>query len=75
MGGQQCQSIGAWYARAVRVLGAVLFLLGSAGAAASLAASFDRSGLRAAAFGIAAPVAVLIALSGALLLFVPRFFG
>ena len=59
----------------VRILGAVLFLLGSAAAAASLAASLEKSGVRAAALGLAAPVAVLIALSGALLLFVPRFFG
>jgi hypothetical protein len=56
----------------VRIIGAVLFLAGAAGASASVARSFaDRPW--SWAFGLVAPVAVLVALLGALLLFVPDF--
>jgi hypothetical protein len=58
----------------MRLLGVLLFLLGSAGAAAAIAASFERPRGVAALYGLLAPIAVLVALTGALLLFVPDFF-
>ncbi len=59
----------------MRILGLVMFLAGAAATAAALAASFERKGAVAALAGLAAPVAVLVALCGALLMFVPGFFG
>ena len=59
----------------LRVLGAVLFLVGAAGSMAAIHGSFSRPRPIAALLGLAAPVAVLLALTGALLVFVPDFFG
>lgn len=56
----------------MRIVGAVLFLAGAAGASASIARSFGTRPW-SWAFGLVAPVAVLVAILGALLLFVPDF--
>lgn len=57
----------------MRILGALMFLIGCAGTAYSVRASFAPSRGRAAIFGLAAPVFVLLALLGGLLVFVPDF--
>lgn len=59
----------------MRLLGALLFLCGSAGTAWSVAASFRERRPRDVAFALAAPLALAVALAGALLIFVPGFFG
>jgi hypothetical protein len=59
----------------MRVLGAVLFLAGAIAAGTAIRASFEKSRGVAALFGLAAPVAVLVALLGLVLLFVPGFLG
>ena len=59
----------------MRIVGLLLFLAGAVAAGASLSGSLSRRGAAAAALALAAPLAVLIALTGALLLFVPGFFG
>jgi len=59
----------------MRILGLVMFLTGSAATAWTVGASFARAKGKAALFGLLVPVAVLLALTGALLIFVPGFFG
>jgi hypothetical protein len=59
----------------MRIFGLVMFLTGSAGTAWTMRESFARTRGKAALFGLLAPIAVLIALTGALLIFVPGFFG
>ena len=59
----------------MRILGLVMCLTGSAVTAWSVRASFAQSKGKAALFGLLTPVAVLLALTGALLVFVPGFFG
>jgi len=58
----------------MRFLGAVMFLTGAAGTAWTIKESFTRPKPAAALFGLLSPVAVLVALVGALLVFVPGFF-
>ncbi|HKA89958.1 MAG TPA: hypothetical protein VKE22_19990 [Haliangiales bacterium] len=59
----------------MRVLGAAIFVAGCALTGLCVRASFDGSGGRRAVAGLLAPVGVLLAGTGALLLFVPDFFG
>lgn len=59
---------------AIRVLGAVLFLAGCAGTAYATWATFEKRRPLDVAFGALAPVALLAALVGLLLVFVPGFF-
>lgn len=59
----------------MRILGLVMFLTGSAVTAWSVSGSFARPKGKAALFGLLTPVAVLLALAGALLIFVPGFFS
>lgn len=59
----------------MRVLGALLFLLGGAGTAYATWASYHRGRPLDVAFAVAAPVALALALAGLLLVFVPGFFG
>ena len=59
----------------MRILGLVMFLTGSAVTAWSVGESFAQSKGKSALFGLLTPVAVLLALTGALLIFVPGFFG
>ena len=68
-------AVGKWYLAGVRVIGALLFLLGGAGTAYSTWATYHRGRPQDVLFGIAAPVALLVGLVGLLLLFVPGFFG
>lgn len=63
------------YLERVRILGAALFVLGAAAAAYSIRAVFHRRRPADVAFAALAPLAVLIALTGLLLVFVPGFFG
>lgn len=74
-----CRRVGAgnqkWYLGGVRVIGALLFLLGGAGTAYSTWATYHRSRPHDVLFGIAAPVALIVGLIGLLLMFVPGFFG
>lgn len=58
----------------VRVLGALVFLAGCAGTGYATFATFERKRPADVAFGALAPVALLVALTGLLLLFVPGFF-
>jgi hypothetical protein len=62
-------------ARGMRIVGVFLLLAGSVGTAVSVQQSFARGRARGALFGLLAPLCVLAALTGALLLFVPDFFG
>lgn len=50
-----------------------MFIIGGAGTAAAMRASFSPSRRAAALFGLLAPVALLVALLGGLLVFVPDF--
>jgi hypothetical protein len=59
----------------MRVLGALLLLLGGAGTSYAVRAAFARRRPADVAWALAAPVALAAALTGALLLFVPDFFG
>jgi hypothetical protein len=59
----------------VQVLGALLFVAGSAGSAYAVWAIYNRRRPVDVAFAVLAPVAVLCALTGLLLVFVPGFFG
>ena len=59
----------------MRVIGALMFLAGAAGTGMVIRASFERARGAAALYGLAAPVAVLVAVAGLVLLFVPGFFG
>ena len=59
----------------MRVLGALLFLLGGAGTAYATWASYHRKRPLDVAFAVAAPAALVLALAGLLLVFVPGFFG
>lgn len=59
----------------MQVLGAVLFLLGSAGSAYAIWATYNRPRPADVMFAVAAPLALLVAMSGLLLVFVPGFFG
>ncbi len=59
----------------MRIVGVLLFLAGAAATAWTVAASFDRPRPVGALFGLVAPLCVLAALVGALLVFVPGFFG
>jgi hypothetical protein len=59
----------------MRVIGAILFLAGSAGTGLAVRSSFEGATGRRAAAGLLAPIGVLVAAAGALLLFVPDFFG
>lgn len=61
--------------RVMRAIGAMLFLAGSVGAGLALRASFEKARGVAALFGLLAPLAVLVALLGLVLLFVPGFLG
>jgi hypothetical protein len=58
----------------MRVVGAFMFLIGSAGAGYATSASFARRRPLDVAFGLAAPVALALALLGLTLVFVPGFF-
>ena len=60
---------------AVRILGVILLLAGSAGTAYATWAIFHRGRPADVAFAVAAPVAALIALAGLVLAFVPGFLG
>lgn len=60
---------------AMRALGALLFILGSAGTAYTTWATYLFKRPRDVVFGTLVPVALLIALTGLLLVFVPNFFG
>lgn len=59
----------------MRFVGGLLFLLGGAGTAYCLHAAFSRRRPVDVAFAIAAPLCLALALVGALLVFVPGFFG
>ncbi len=59
----------------VRALGAFLFVAGGAGTAYSTWAAFSRSRPADLAFAVAAPVCVVVALVGLVLVFVPGFFA
>jgi len=58
----------------VRVLGALVFLAGGAATAYATWATFQRRRPLDVAFGALAPLALLVALVGLLLVFVPGFF-
>ncbi len=58
-----------------RVVGALLFLTGCAGTAFATWASFRSKRPRDIGFALLAPVAMIVALTGLLLVFVPGFFG
>lgn len=59
----------------VQVLGVLLFVLGGAGTAYATYATFHRKRPMDVVFAAAAPLALILALSGLLLVFVPGFFG
>ncbi|MSP17417.1 MAG: hypothetical protein EXR73_12565 [Myxococcales bacterium] len=59
----------------MRVLGVVLFLLGGVGVAWATLGTFSAPRPRDVAFALGALVALVIALAGLLLVFVPGFFG
>jgi hypothetical protein len=56
------------------LLGALLFALGCASTAFSICAAYGRSP-RSWCFAVLAPLCLLLALAGLLLVFVPGFFG
>jgi hypothetical protein len=57
----------------MRILGALMFVIGCGSAAYAVRASFATSRNVAALFGLLAPVCILVALFGGLLMFVPDF--
>lgn len=59
----------------MRFLGVILFLLGGAGTAFATWASYTYKRPADVVFGLLAPVALLVMLTGLLLAFVPGFFG
>jgi hypothetical protein len=59
----------------VRILGVLMFLAGGGGTAFSTWAIFTQGRPRDVAFAVAAPLALLVALIGLLLAFVPDFFA
>jgi len=59
----------------VRILGALLFALASAGTVYSTWAMYHRPRPADVLYALAAPIAALLALAGLLLVFVPGFFG
>ena len=59
----------------MRIVGALLFLLGGGGVAYTVTAAFAAKRPRDVAFAVLAPLALTVALAGALLIFVPGFFG
>lgn len=59
----------------MRFFGVLLFLLGCAAVAYSTWATYQRSRPLDVLFGIIAPLAMLAALAGLVLMFVPGFFG
>jgi hypothetical protein len=59
----------------VRIVGALLFLLGGAGTAYATWATYQETRPKDVLFALAAPLAFLVALVGLLLVFVPGFFG
>ncbi len=61
--------------RAVRVLGVLLFLLGCAATAYCTSATYRKDRPQDVLFGVLAPISLLIALTGLVLMFVPGFFG
>lgn len=59
----------------MRILGALLFALASAGTVYSTWAMYHRNRPADVVFALLAPIAALIALAGLVLVFVPGFFG
>ncbi|HTE52027.1 MAG TPA: hypothetical protein VK698_14335 [Kofleriaceae bacterium] len=59
----------------MRILGALLFALASAGTVYSTWATYHRPRPADVLYALAAPIAALLALAGLLLVFVPGFFG
>jgi hypothetical protein len=59
----------------VRILGVLLFVAGSAATAYATWATYRRHRPRDVLFALLAPIALIAALTGLLLAFVPRFFG
>jgi hypothetical protein len=59
----------------VRILGALLFVVGGAGTAYTTWAVYQHSRPKDVLLAVAAPTAFLVALVGLLLVFVPGFFG
>jgi hypothetical protein len=58
----------------MRVIGALLLLAGSAGTVMAVRGMFAARRPRDVAFAVLGPLALIAALSGAVLLFVPTFF-
>jgi hypothetical protein len=58
----------------VRILGVLLFLIGSAATAYATWATYHRRRPRDVLFAVIAPIAMIAALTGLLLSFVPGFF-
>lgn len=58
----------------MRLLGVLALLIGGGGTAYATFATYAHSRPRDVVFGLLAPVALLLALTGLLLLFVPGFF-
>ena len=56
------------------IVGLVVFIIGGAASGLLLRLSVESPGFRGAAAGLATPVTVLVALTGAILMFVPGFF-
>ena len=59
----------------VRLVGALVFLAGCAGTAWAILGFHRGRRPTDVALAVVAPIAALIALTGLLLIFVPRFFG
>lgn len=59
----------------MRALGFLLFLAGGGGTALATWATYRRGRPQDVFFALLAPVAMLLALTGLVLLFVPGFFG
>jgi hypothetical protein len=59
----------------VRVLGVLIFVLGGAGTALATWAAYHQRRPKDVLFAVLAPLAMLVALVGLLLIFVPGFFG
>jgi len=59
----------------MRLLGLLLSLLGGGGTAAALVVAFRSRRPNDVVVALVAPFALLVALAGAVLLFVPGFFG
>jgi hypothetical protein len=58
----------------VRILGVLVFLAGSAATAYSTWATYHRRPPRDVLFAVIAPLAMIVAMTGLLLSFVPDFF-